>query len=68
MINEIEACLKRDRLISSNDVSPQKRKTCEKLDTLIEAIKINDQSKIDECRVPRETQITQVALEDACIY
>lgn len=39
MINEIEACLKRDRLINSNDVSPWKRKTREKLDTLIEAIK-----------------------------
>ena len=50
-------CLKRGRPIGLKDVTPQKRKTQEKLDTLKEAIKMTDQFKIDKFIALKETQI-----------
>ena len=40
--NESKICLKRGRLVGSKDVTPRKRRTQEKLDTLEEVIKMTD--------------------------
>ena len=59
--------MKRGRPIGSNDVTPQKRITKEKLGTLEEAIKMTDQSKIDTSIALKEAQIMQKAPEEAHI-
>ena len=55
LTNEFKMRLKCGRSIGSNDVTPGKRRTQEKLGTLKEAIKMTDQFKIDK----------SIALEDA---
>ena len=45
-INESKIHLKRDRLIDSNDVTPRKKRTQVKHDTLEEAIKMIDNLKL----------------------
>ena len=65
--NESKICLKRGRLVGSNDVTPRKRRTQEKLDTLKEAIKTTDQFKINKSIALEEAQIIPKALEKAHI-
>ena len=48
LTNESQIRLIRDRLVSSKDITPRKRRTQEKLDTLEEAIKMTDQFKINK--------------------
>ena len=48
LTNESKIRLKRGRPVDSKDVTPWKRRTQEKLDTLKKAIKMTDQSKIDK--------------------
>ena len=67
LANESKIHLKRGRPIGSNDVTPQKRITKEKLCTLEEAIKMTDQSKIDTSIAPKKTQIMQKAPKEAHI-
>ena len=57
LTNESKIRLKRGRLVGSNDVTPQKMKTQEKLGTLEETIKTTDQFKIDKSIALKETQI-----------
>ena len=42
LTNECKIRLKHSRIVGSNDINPQKRRTLEKLDTLEEAIKMTD--------------------------
>ena len=65
LTNESKIRLKRGRLVGSNDVTPQKRRTQEKLDTLKEVIKMIDQFKIDKSITPEEVQIMQKASKKA---
>ena len=55
--NESKICLKRGRLVGSNDVTPRKRRTQEKLSTLEVTIKMTDQFKIDKSIAPKKAQI-----------
>ena len=58
LTNESKIRLKRGRPIGSNDVTPSKRRTQEKLGTLKKAIKkITNQFKIDKSIALKETQI-----------
>ena len=59
--------MKRGRPVGSKDVTPRKRRTQEKLDTLEETIKITDQFKIDKSIALEEAQVMQKAPEDAHI-
>ncbi|KAL6321622.1 hypothetical protein AAG906_025454 [Vitis piasezkii] len=65
LTNESKIRLKCDRPISSKDVTPRKRRTQEKLDTLEKAIKMTDQFKIDKSIALKEAQIMQKALKRA---
>ncbi|RVX05857.1 hypothetical protein CK203_023751 [Vitis vinifera] len=65
LTNESKIRLKRGRPVGSNDVTPRKRRTQEKLGTLEEAIKMTDQFKINKSIAPEEAQIKQKALEEA---
>ena len=65
--NESKIRLKRGRLVGSNDVTPRKRRTQEKLGTLEETIKTTDQFKIDKSIALKEAQIIQKTLEKAHI-
>ena len=67
LTNESKIRLKCDRPVSSKDVTPQKRRTQEKLDTLEEAIKMTDQFKINKSIALKEAQIIPKALEKAHI-
>ena len=67
LTNESKIRLKCDRPVSSKDVTPQKKRTQEKLDTLEEAIKMTDQFKINKSIALKEAQIMQKALEEAHI-
>ena len=67
LTNESKIRLKCDKPVSSKDVTPQKRRTQEKLDTLEEAIKMTDQFKINKSIALKEAQIMQKALEEAHI-
>ena len=67
LTNEFKIHLKRGRPIGSNDVTPQKRRTQEKLGTIEETIKTTDQFKINKSIAPEETQIMQKAPEQAHI-
>ena len=67
LTNESKIRLKCDRPVSSKDVTPQKRRTQEKLDTLEETIKMSDQFKINKSIVLKEAQIMQKAPEEAHI-
>ena len=67
LANESKIHLKRGKPIGSNDVTPRKRITKEKLGTLEEAIKMTDQSKIDTSIAPKKTQIMQKAPKEAHI-
>ena len=67
LTNESKIRLKRGRPVGSNDVTPHKRITQEKLDTLKEVTKMIDQFKIDKSIAPKKTQIMQKALEEAQI-
>nr|CAN61800.1 hypothetical protein VITISV_044293 [Vitis vinifera] len=74
LTNESKIRLKRGRPVGSKDVTPRKRRTQEKLDTLEEVIKMTDQFKIDKSialekaqimqKAPKEAHIEQEALED----
>ena len=57
LINESKIRLKHGRHVGSKNVTPQKRRTQEKLDTLKEAIKMTDQFKVDKSIALEETQI-----------
>ena len=59
--------MKRGRLVGSNDVTPRKRRTQEKLGTLEETINTIDQFKIDKSIALKEAQIMQKAPEKAHI-
>ena len=59
--------MKRGRPVGSKDITPQKRRTQEKLGTLEETIKMTDQFKIDKSIAPEETHIKQEAPEEAHI-
>ena len=48
LTNESKIRLKRGRPVGSNDVTPRKRRTQEKLGTLEDTIKMTDQFKIDK--------------------
>ena len=52
LTNEFKIHIKLGRLVDSKDVTPQKRKTQEKIDIVEEAIKMIDQSKIDKSIAP----------------
>ena len=67
LTNESKIRLKRGRLVGSNDVTPQKMRTQEKLDTLKEVIKMIDQFKIDKSIAPEKAQIMQKAPKEAHI-
>ena len=67
LTNESKIRLKRDRPVGSKDVTPQKRRTQEKLDTLEEAIKMTDQFKINKSIALKEAQIMQKAPEEVHI-
>ena len=67
LTNESKIRLKRGRLVGSKDVTPRKRRTQEKLDTLEETIKMSDQFKINKSIVLKEAQIMQKAPEEAHI-
>ena len=67
LINESKILLKRGRPIDSNDVTPRKMRTQEKLGTLEEAIKAIDQFKIDKFITPKEAQIIQKTFKEAHI-
>ena len=67
LTNESKIHLKRGRPVGSKNMTPQKRRTQEKLDTLKETIKMTDQFKIDKSIALEETQIIQEALEEARI-
>ena len=67
LTNESKIRLKRGRHVGSNDVTPRKRRTQEKLGTLEETIKMTDQFKIYKSIALKETQIIQKALEEAHI-
>ena len=67
LTNECKICLKRGRPIGSNDVTPRKRRTQEKLGTLEEVIKMNDQFKIDKFITLEDAQIMQKAPEETHI-
>ncbi|WJZ80818.1 hypothetical protein VitviT2T_000703 [Vitis vinifera] len=67
LTNESKIRLKRGRPVGSKDVTPRKRRTQEKLDTLEETIKITDQFKIDKSIALEEAQVMQKAPEDAHI-
>ena len=55
--NESKIHLKRGKPIGSNDITPRNRRTQEKLDTIEEAIKMIDQSKIDKSTASKKAQI-----------
>ena len=67
--------MKRGRPVGSNDVTPSKRRTQEKLGTLEDVIKMTDQFKINKSialeevqimqKAPKETYIEQEAPEEA---
>ena len=59
--------MKRGRPIDSNDVTPRKMRTQEKLGTLEEAIKAIDQFKINKFITPKEAQIIQKTFKEAHI-
>ena len=59
--------MKRGKPVGSKDVTPQKRRTQEKLGTLEEAIKMTDQFKIDKSIALEEAQIMQKAPEEVHI-
>ena len=63
LTNEFKMRLKCGRSIGSNDVTPGKRRTQEKLGTLKEAIKMTDQFKINKSIALEEAQIMQKALK-----
>ena len=65
--NESKIRLKRGRLVGSNDVTPRKRRTQEKLGTLEETIKTTDQFKIDKSKALEEAQIMQKVPKEAHI-
>ena len=67
LTNESKIRLKRGRPVGSKDVTPQKRRTQEKLGTLEEAIKMTDQFKIDKSIALEEAQIMQKAPEEVHI-
>ena len=67
LTNESKIHLKRGRPAGSKDLTPQKRRTQEKLDTLEEAIKMTNQFKIDKSIALEETQIMQKAPKEAHI-
>ena len=64
-INESKIRLKCDRPINSNDVTPRKKRTQVKHDTLEEAIKMTDQFKIDKSIALEEAHIEREALGEA---
>ena len=57
LTNESKIRLKHGRPVGSKDVTPQKRRTQEKLGTLKKVIKMIDQFKIDKSIAPEEAQI-----------
>ena len=57
LTNESKIRLKHGRPVNSNNITPWKRKTQEKLCTLEEVIKMIDQSKIDKSIALEEQQI-----------
>ena len=67
LTNKSKIHLKRGRLVGSKNVTPRKRRTQEKLDTLKEIIKMTDQFKIDKSIALEEAQIIQEAPEEAHI-
>ncbi|RVW81532.1 Retrovirus-related Pol polyprotein from transposon TNT 1-94 [Vitis vinifera] len=67
LTNESKIRLKRGRPVGSNDVTPRKRRTQEKLGTLEETIKMTDQFKIDKSIALEEAQIMQKTLEETYI-
>ena len=67
LTNEYKIRLKCCRPIDSNDVTPRKRRTQEKLGPLKETIKMTDQFKIDKFIVLEEAEIMQKSLEEAHI-
>ena len=67
LVNEFKIFLKCSRPISSKDVIPKKKKIQGKLVTFKDAIKIIDQSKINEPIAPKKTQIKYIALEETHI-
>ena len=67
LTNESKIHLKHGRPIDSNDVTPWKMRTQEKLGTLEETIKMTDQFKIDKSIALENAQIIQEALEEAHI-
>ena len=67
LTNEYKICLKRGRLVGSNDVIIWKRRTQEKLDTLEEVVRMTDQSKIDKSIALKDEQIMQKPSEEAHI-
>ena len=54
LTNKFKIRLKRGRPVCSNDVTPQKMRTQEKLGTLEETIKMTYQFKIDKSIAPKE--------------
>ena len=56
LTNESKIRLKRGRPVGLKDVTPQKRRTQEKLGTLKEIIKTTDQFKIDKFIAPKKAQ------------
>ncbi|KAL6313570.1 hypothetical protein AAG906_006937 [Vitis piasezkii] len=65
LTNQSKIRLKRGRPIGSNDVTPRKRRTQEKLGTLKEAIKMTNQFKIDKSIALEEAHIEREAHEEA---
>ena len=65
LTNESKIRLKCDRPIDLNDVTPRKKRTQVKHDTLEEAIKMSDQFKIDKSIAPEEVHIEREALGEA---
>ena len=57
LTNESKIRLKHGRPVGSKDITPRKRRTQEKLDTLEETIKMTDQFKIDKSIALEEAQI-----------
>ena len=67
LTNESKIRLKCGRFVGSKDITPRKRRTQEKLDTLEETIKMSDQFKINKSIVLKEAQIMQKVPEEAHI-
>ena len=64
LTNKFKIRLKRGRPVCSNDVTPQKMRTQEKLGTLEETIKTTDQFKSDKSIASEEAKIIQKAPEE----